>query len=197
VALEQFAPAPPPPAPPVQALFLGRLIETKGLRELHQAALRLREAAPQVRVVVAGEPDPHNPACIDAATLDRWRTDGALTFLGRRDDVASLLRSTHLVVLPSYREGVPKALLEAAAAGRPIVATDVPGNREVVAHGENGLLVPVHDADALAAAVAELARDEHRRAAMGRASRRRAERHFSDRAVVAATLDIYASAEVA
>lgn len=191
VDLKTFTHEPPPPSPPVVVLYVGRLLDSKGIHELHAAAIRLRDFAPDVQMVVAGSRDPHNPGCIGAATLEQWEAEGVLKLLGHRSDVADLLRASHLVVLPSYREGVPKSLLEGAAAGRPLIATDVPGNREVVDHGRNGLLIPVGDVDELVAAILQLAEDAPRRASMGRASRSRAELEFSEDAVVAATLAIY------
>ena len=191
VALDEFVASPPPDVSPIEVLFVGRLLESKGLHELHEAAVQLRASGLPIEISVAGDRDPHNPGCIDEATLSSWAADGAMRMLGRRDDVAELLRRAHLVVLPSYREGVPKSLLEGAAAGRPLIATDVPGNREVVRHGDNGLLIPVRDPGALAAAIEELAGDPERRIAMGHASRTLAEAEFSDDAVARATLAIY------
>jgi glycosyltransferase involved in cell wall biosynthesis len=196
VSLSEFTAEAPPAPPPFRVLFVGRLLVSKGLHELHDAAVRLRRLAPDVRIQVAGGPDPHNPGCIGNATLQAWADEGALQFLGRRTDIPALLKLCHLVVLPSYREGVPKALLEATAAGRPIVATDVPGNREVVEHGVNGLLVPVRDVDALISAIIEVVRDPDRRISMGTASRRIAEENFSEDAVVSETLSIYENSGV-
>jgi glycosyltransferase involved in cell wall biosynthesis len=142
-------------------------------------------------VLLAGHADTHNPACIEQATLDAWRDEGVVTLMGQRDDIPSLLRGAHIAVLPSYREGMPKALLEAAAAGRPMVATDVPGCREVVRAGATGLLVAPRDPEQLAAALRKLAADRALRTTMGAAARRMAEQEYSDTAAAAATVDLW------
>ncbi|MDP1536976.1 MAG: glycosyltransferase, partial [Burkholderiales bacterium] len=113
---------------------------------------------------------------------------------GRRDDMPAVLQAAHIACLPSYREGLPKSLLEAAACGLPIVTTDAPGCREVVRDGINGLLVPVRDADALAAALRKLIDDADLRRRMGEQSRSRAETEFGQEAVIAQTLAVYREA---
>jgi len=123
--------------------------------------------------------------------LASWRAEGAVEFPGHCPDIAGLMRSAHLVVLPSYREGLPKALIEAAACGRGVVTTDTPGCRDAILPGETGLLVPPRDAPALAEAIATLLADPERRRAMGAAGRKLAEDAFCVRAVVAEHLRIY------
>ena len=120
-----------------------------------------------------------------------WAADGLVEWWGHREDVAEVLAGSHVAVLPSYGEGLPKTLLEAAACGRPIVATDVAGCREVVHHGGNGLLVPARDAPALSNAIMALAGDPARRAAMGAAGRRRAETEFAAERINEETLRVY------
>ena len=150
--------------------LVGRLVWEKGYGELFAAAAQLRQRCPEVTVVVVGPSDrgqgrwPRTRRC-------RCRTRlGNVGFLGRRDDVEELYRGFDLFVLPSYREGFPRSAMEAAASGVPSIATDVRGCRQVVEDGVTGLLVPVRDAPALAAAIEELVRDEPRRRVMGEAA---------------------------
>lgn len=190
VDLDRFRPQPLPDGPPVVAL-VARMLGDKGVREFVAAAGMLRDAV-AARFVLVGEPDPGNPATIDIDELVGWQRAGTVEWWGRRDDIDEVMRSASLVVLPSYHEGLPKVLLEAAACGRPVVASDIAGCREAVVPGETGLLVPARDAAALAAAISELLQDPQRRAAMGRAARRLAEREFDVRDVVARHHEVYA-----
>ncbi len=150
------------------------------MRELVDAARQLRaRGAPNFVVRLAGEPDPHNPASIPIEQLQDWSKEGTVEWIGRADDVPAELRRCHIACLPSYREGAPLSLLEAAACGRPIVTTDVPGCREVVHHEQNGLLVPVRDANRLADALQRLMLDGGLRQRLGACGRERAEREYS------------------
>lgn len=185
-----FAPAPEPDGTPVAAL-ISRMLWDKGVGETVEAARLLKERGVGVRVLLVGDPDPDNPASIPRARLEAWRAEGLVEWRGHVDDVAALLRRVHIAVLPSYREGLPKSLLEAAASGRPIVASDVPGCREITRQGENGLLVPVRDARALADAIARLAGDPALRWRMGRRGRALVEEAFSEAAVADRTLALY------
>jgi len=188
-----FRPSPEPPVtpgnPPV-ALYLGRLLRDKGVEELVTAALRLRRQGVALRVRLAGEVD-DNPASVNPAWLRAQAKAGLVELAGRVTDVAGEIARAHMVVLPSYREGLPKALLEGAACGRPLVATDVPGCREICRNGETGLLVPPRDAGALAAALAELAGSAALRRQLGTAARQLAEAAFSEEQVAAETLALY------
>lgn len=186
----RFAPAPEPPGTPV-AVLVSRMLWDKGVGETVAAARMLRDRGVPLRVVLVGDPDPENPASVPLEQLRRWQAEGAVEWRGHVDDVAAVLREAHIAVLPSYREGLPKSLLEAAAAGRPIVASDVPGCREIARHGENGLLVPVRDARALAAALERLAGDGELRRRLGRRGREMVEEGYSEAAVVARTLALY------
>lgn len=176
---------------PVSILFASRLLWEKGLAELIEAAHILAERKLSATVRIAGEADPGNPSEVPIATLDAWRALPNVELLGHRDDVDRLLAQTDIVVLPSYREGTPRILLEAAAAGLPLVATNVPGCREVVRDGENGILVPERDGKALADALERLALDPAMRARMSVRSREIACSEFAEDRVLAATLAIY------
>jgi glycosyltransferase involved in cell wall biosynthesis len=169
-----------------------RMLRDKGVMEFVEAARLVRATLPNVRFALVGGCDT-NRSAIDEARLRAWHAEGMVEWWGQRADMPHVMRQAHIVCLPSYREGVPKALIEAAATGRAIVTTDVPGCREVVAAGENGLLVPPRDSAALAAALTTLLRDPVLRRRMGRTGRARAEREFSIESVVRQTLDVYAS----
>ena len=144
-----------------------------------------------VEVILAGSPDPENPESIPASTLRAWVGDGLVTHVPWSDDMASVWRSANIAVLPSYREGLPKALLEAAACARPIVATDVPGCREIARDGVNALLVPPRNHGALAAAIEKLALDAPLRARLGAAGRDIVVKEYAESIVVRETLDLY------
>src|SRR5690606_1896809 len=144
-----------------------------------------------LRWVLAGSLDPGNPASVTQAELDAWIRAGRIEYVGESADVAALYAAAHLVVLPSYREGLPKSLIEAAACGRPVVTTDVPGCRDAIEPDVSGVLVPPRDAGALAEAVLALAADEPSRVRMGAAGRRLAEREFGIQTVVQAHMDVY------
>jgi len=190
VDLAAFAPTPEPPGAPVVVLP-ARMLWDKGVGEFVQAARAVKAAGIPARFVLVGDSDPGNPAAVEPAQLTRWDEDGDIEWRGYRSDMAAVLAGAHVVCLPSYREGLPKALLEAAAAGRPIVTTDVPGCREVVRDGENGFLVPARDAAALADRLRALLIDADRRAAMGLRGRAIAEAEFGVARVVDATLELY------
>jgi glycosyltransferase involved in cell wall biosynthesis/peptidoglycan/xylan/chitin deacetylase (PgdA/CDA1 family) len=172
-------------------LFAGRLLHEKGIREFVEASRMCRDRGIDARWLVCGSADPGNPSSVDRPTLRRWQTETFVEFLGHIDPLESRLAEADIVVLPSYREGTPRALLEAAAMGKPIVASDVPGCREVVVDGENGLLVPPRDPQALADAVTRLLGDEALRAAMGHAGRQRMVADFDERQVVAQMVRVY------
>jgi len=176
---------------PVSILFASRLLWEKGLDELIEAARTLHARKIDAIVRIAGRPDPGNPSAVPATTLDAWRAMPNVELLGHRDDVDRLLAQADIVVLPSHREGTPRILLEAAAAGLPLVATDVPGCREIVRGDDNGILVAERDGKALADALERLALDPAMRARMGTRSREIACAEFAEKQVLAATLEIY------
>jgi glycosyltransferase involved in cell wall biosynthesis len=190
VDLAAFSPRPRAGGRPV-VLMATRLLSDKGVREFVQAARQLRARGVEARFCLAGEPDPGNRASIGADELAAWREEGCIELLGQRSDMAELMGMTSVVALPSYREGLPKVLLEAAACGRAVVTTDVPGCRDAVTPGVTGLLVPVRDATALADALHRLLTDRSLCESMGLAGRQLAEREFSIEQVVTAHLMLY------
>lgn len=192
VDLEVFGFSEEPAGPPLIVLP-ARMLRDKGVLEFVEAARLLRSRGRQCEFIMAGKIDEWNPAGLRAKDLARFERDVGVQWLGHVSDMAALYRRAHIVCLPSYREGLPKALLEACAVGRAIVTTDVPGCREAVRHGENGLLVEARNSGALAEALDLLLEDANLRRKMGVAGRRRAEKEFDVRAVVRATLEVYNS----
>lgn len=190
VDVRVFDVVPEPEGTPLVVLP-ARMLTDKGVVEFVEAARLLKAQGVQARFALVGGTDECNPASVPPATLKDWVDSGTVEWHGRRDDMPAVYRSATLVCLPSYREGLPKALLEAAACGRAIVATDVPGCREIVRHGENGLLVEVRDVAALVNAMATLLSDTATRQAMGAAGRKMVLQEFSEEKVVADTLEIY------
>jgi glycosyltransferase involved in cell wall biosynthesis len=181
IDVDHFAPCPLPPGPPV-FLMIARLLADKGVREFAQAARQVKARHPDARFVLVGWIDA-NPSAITAAELQTWIDEGSVEFAGRLDDVRPILAQASVFVLPSYREGTPRTVLEAMAMGRAIITTDAPGCRETVTHGVNGLLVPIKDADALAATMSTLVEDAPMLARMAAASRRIAEDKYDVRRV--------------
>ncbi|OWT58466.1 glycosyl transferase [Candidimonas nitroreducens] len=190
VDLDAFPAVPEPDGPPV-AIMAARLLADKGVREFVQAARLSAGHVSGLRWQLVGSPDPGNPATITDAELQQWSREATVQCLGQRSDIAALYAAAHIVVLPSYREGLPKSLVEAAACGRAVVTTDVPGCRDAIEPDVTGLLVPVRDAAALAAAVQRLAGDDALRRRFGAAGRGLAEREFDVRHVVRAHLNAY------
>lgn len=190
VDLTQYEHPPLPLGVPV-VLLAARLLVDKGVREFVQAARLLTQQGVSARCCLVGSVDPANPASLEDAELTQWANEGVVELWGQRSDMPKVLNSAHLVVLPSYREGLPKVLLEAAACGRAVVTTDVPGCRDAIDPGVTGVLVPVRNAEALAEAIKDLINDPARCQAMGNAGRALAESAFDVRQVVAAHLRIY------
>jgi len=190
VDIGRFTPVPEPDGTPLVVLP-ARLLRDKGVMEFVEAAGKLRAEGIAARFALVGEPDPKHPAAISPADLERWQALGGVECWGWREDMVEVFQRCHLVCLPSYREGLPKALLEAAACGRAIVTCDVPGCREVVRHEDNGLLVPPRNSAALAMALKRLLWDKALRLRMGQRSRERAVEEFSIERVVADTLGVY------
>jgi glycosyltransferase involved in cell wall biosynthesis len=193
VDLDRFAPAPPPEGPPV-FLFIGRLLRDKGVAEFVEAARSLRAELPDARFQLLGAVDEGNRTSIHQSELDSWVAEGVVEQLGTTDDVCPFIAAASAVVLPSYREGLPRSLLEAAAMARPLIASDVPGCRDVVEDGVNGYLCAVRSSASLAEAMRRLANlPPAQRLAMGEAARRRVQERFGEGLVIQAYLDVLAS----
>ncbi|WP_445657530.1 glycosyltransferase family 4 protein [Achromobacter sp. NCFB-sbj8-Ac1-l] len=191
VDLDDYRAQPEPAAPPVVATMVARLLRDKGVQEFVQAARLLRERGVPVTMRLVGGVDAGNPASATQAEVDAWQREGCVQALGERSDVPQLYAASHIAVLPSYREGLPKSLIEAAACGRAVVTTDVPGCRDAIDPDKTGLLVPVRDPQALADAIARLAGDPALRQAMGAAGRALAEREFNIERVARIHVDLY------
>lgn len=175
-----------------RVLLAARLLWDKGLEEYVQAARILRTQGRKVIFLLAGTPDAGNPGAVPEDTVRAWVEDGLLQWLGHVDDMGALFASVDMVALPSYYgEGLPKSLIEAAACALPLITTDIPGCREVVSDGVDGLLVPPRDSQALAAAIARLLDDPEMAAGFGRAARTKALAQFDERLVIERTLEVY------
>jgi glycosyltransferase involved in cell wall biosynthesis len=188
----QFPASPEPPAPPVKVAAVARMLVPKGIAETVEAVRRARARGAPVELNLYGAPDPSNRRSYSEDQLREWSAEPGITWHGPTDDVARVWRENHVAVLLSYREGLPRSLVEAAAAGRPIVATDVTGCRAVVRDGVEGLLVPLGDADAAARALARLAGDPGLRARMGEAAHARFRARFTEEAVMRTMTALYA-----
>lgn len=165
-------------------IMAARLLWDKGVSEFIEAAQLLNNQDFPVDFWLAGKPDPGNPSCIPDAILDQWQRAGVVEFLGQRKDMPDLLRQASIAVLPSYHEGLPMFLLEAASTGLPLVASDIAGCRMIVKHQENGLLVPIKDSKALAKAILNLLKNPERQSQMGNNSRLLVEKKFSQKQIL-------------
>jgi glycosyltransferase involved in cell wall biosynthesis len=179
------------PTGPLVVVLIARMLRDKGVGEFVDAVRLLKPKFPTARFLLVGTPDDGNPTSFLQTEVEGWRDENLIEWLGHRDDVAQILQTSHIVCLPSYREGLPKSLIEACSAGRPIVTTDVPGCREVVAEGVNGFLVPPRDYVSLANSIETLLLDPELRKRMGRAGRERAVTEFSSEIIIRQTLDLY------
>jgi len=168
-----------------------RMLWDKGVGEFVEAAKQLKDRGIKAKFILVGEPDNENPASVTESQLNTWQAEGVVEWWGRREDMPQVLTLSHIVCLPSYREGLPNSLLEAASCGRPIVTTNVPGCRDVVIDGDNGLLVEARDVNALADALERLIVDPALRAAMGQSGRERVLKEFSQEKIVAQVLKHY------
>ncbi len=193
VDLKEYSYTLPPEGESV-VLMAARLLATKGVREYVAAARILSERGIKARFLLVGAPDVGNPASVSESELLNWADEGAVEWLGHRSDLANLMGQAHVVVLPSYYgEGLPKVLIEAAACGRAVVTTDMPGCRDAIEPGVTGLLIPPRSPEAIADAVAELIQDDRQCLDMGLAGRERAEKLFDVQAVGQTHLSIYQS----
>ena len=192
VDLREFRPSPEPPEQPIVVVFASRMLWAKGVGEFVSAATRLRNERFNVRFVLVGASDWGSPSAVPERQLRLWHESGTVEWWRRRDDMPHVFSQSHIVCLPTtYGEGVPKVLIEAAASARPIVATNVPGCREIVRDGDNGILVPPRDETALVDALRQLIVDPERRYSMGLRGREIAEREFAINKVVDETLAVY------
>ncbi len=187
---DTFVPVRPPDSTPL-TILPARMLWDKGIGEFVEAATAIREEGIQARFALIGKLDEGNPACVESETLTRWQKEGNVEWWGWQEDIYACISLADIVCLPSYREGLPKILLEAASCGRPIVTTDVPGCREIVMDGVNGLLVQVKSTEALKEALIRLIKDRDLRIRMGEAGREFAVSRFSTEIVNRETYQIY------
>jgi glycosyltransferase involved in cell wall biosynthesis len=191
VDLQEFRPAEATPTARPIVMLASRMLWDKGVGEFVEAARRLRAESTSVRFVLVGPRDEENPTAVSAEALAEWQRAGIVEWWGQHEDMANVLSQAAIVCLPSYREGLPKVLLEAAACAKPIVSTNVPGCRDVVEAGVTGFLVPPHDAAALAEALRTLLAEPALCQRMGQEAQRRVAARFGLAAVQAATLELY------
>lgn len=192
VNTEQYAFNEEPKGVPTIVLA-SRMLLDKGVREFVLAARKVLDEGLKAKFVLAGMIDKDNPSAISEREIVDWCRSGVVTWLGHVDNIEELFRDSHIVCLPSYREGLPKVLLEAAACARPIIATNVPGCREVVINGVNGILVPPRSVDELSQAMNVLVSNKELRLNMGRQGRKLIEEQFSLKKINGQTLDVYAN----
>jgi glycosyltransferase involved in cell wall biosynthesis len=190
VNLKVFHPQPVPASNPI-VLLASRMLWDKGVGEFVEAARLLKSGGTKARFVLVGQSDSHNPTAIPPEQLNQWVRDGLVEWWGHREEMAGVLSEASIVVLPSYREGLPKVLLEAAACGRPIVASDVPGCREIVRPNVNGFLVAAKESTGLARAISNLLADPALRFSMGRKGRELVEQEYSAEGIARQTLNLY------
>ncbi len=190
VDMNLFQFLPEPTDEPI-VMFPARVIGDKGIHQFVSAARTLKSEGLSARFVIVGRTDPDNPTDVGESKIREWERDGLVEWWGFSNDMASTLPKAHIVCMPSYREGLPRVLIEAAASGRPIVTADVPGCREIVKHGENGFLVPVRDGAATAEAIARLLADDELRHQMAQRSREMAERDYAMDKFIAKTFAVY------
>jgi glycosyltransferase involved in cell wall biosynthesis len=190
VDTHHFSPRPEPDGLPL-VILPARMLWDKGVGEFVAAARLLQSEGLRARYALVGDGDDENPASVPTSQLKEWEKEGVIEWWGWKENMDDIYAQAAIVCLPSYREGLPKTLIEAAACGRPIVSCDVPGCREVVRHGENGYLVPVRNAGALAKALVELLENPIMRRKMGTCSRTIAENEFSKELIISQTLALY------
>lgn len=181
----------PEPDAPITMAFVGRLLDYKGIRVVVAAQQALQRRGVPVHLLIAGTPDPANPTSVTDAEIETWKALPGVVVLGHVSDIRKVWTQAHIAVLPSRREGIPKSLLEAAAYGRPLIAADAPGCREIAHPEVSGLLVPPDDAPALAAAIERLATDATLRRRLGAGARGLVERDYSSTRIVADTTALY------
>ncbi len=191
VSLSAFRQQPLPHNDPANIVFVGRFLREKGIFELMDAARAMRQKGIRFRLTLCGDIDPGNRSSATFEQCEQWKQEGLVNEMGRVDDVRPFLAASDLVVLPSYREGTPRSLLEAMAVGRPIITTDVPGCRNVVDDGVNGCLVPARSSQELVVAISHLLDHAELRVKMGAAGRVKAEQEFCEDEVIDQNLRVY------
>lgn len=194
VDTEKFRYLPIPDSTPV-AILPARILWDKGVKEFVDAARKIKEKNVRARFALVGKVDDGNPSSVSYDQMTQWQKEGFVELWGWQEDIVTVFTISHIVCLPSYREGLPKILLEAASCGRPIVATDVAGCREIVMDGVNGLLVPARDSDALAAALETLVLNQDLCVDMGKAGRKLVEEKFASEIVNELTYEVYLRTE--
>jgi glycosyltransferase involved in cell wall biosynthesis len=190
IDVERFVPFPEPQGPPTFG-FVGRLLDDKGIRTLLAAHRLLHARGLDSRLLIAGTPDPANPASVTAAEAESWNKEPGISWLGHVIDIAGFWARAHIALLPSRREGLPLSLMEAAACGRAMIASDVPGCREIVVHEQTGLLFPVDDAVAMADAMERLAKAPELRARYAIAARKLVVEKFAADIIGVQTVALY------
>lgn len=179
-------------------ILAARMLRYKGISEFVEAARLCDKSGLKARFVLVGDVDSENPLSLTRQDLEQWHNEGIVEWWGHHNDMPEVMRKASIICLPNYyREGLPKTLLEAAASGRPVIATDVPGCREIVINGKNGLLVPVKNADSLAQAITRLAKDKQLRVMMGEYGRKIVESEFSADIINSQILELYERALIA
>ena len=176
-------------------MFVARLLRDKGIGEFIEAAKLLASRGHQCKFIVVGDRDPQNPECISLKEQDQWRNERNVEFWGRIEDMPSAYEKASIVCLPSYREGLPKALLEAASMKLPLVAFDVPGCREIVIHEKNGLLVPLKNVNELANALENLLLAPEKTKQMGEKGREMVELYYSEEVICNLTKSVWETIE--
>jgi glycosyltransferase involved in cell wall biosynthesis len=190
VCVDQYPASTEQPGSPL-VVFASRMLWTKGVGEFVSAAKLLRDAGSQARFILAGDTD-SNPSAVPRAQLEAWQHEGKVEWWGHCDDMPSVFAQSHVVCLPTvYREGVPKVLIEAASSARPIVTTDIPGCRDIVRNGYNGILIAPHDAGELAGAINRLLGNPDLRKKMGQNGRKLVIERFSTKQVMRETINVY------
>ena len=191
VNMQQFRPLPEIVGVPPLVVLASRMRRDKGIAEFVEAARQLQKSGIRARFALVGEIDPAHPEAIPEAQLRAWQKEGVIEWWGKKNNMPQVFAKTHIVCLPSYREGLPKVLIEAAACAKPIVASDIPGCREIVTDGENGLLSPVKNAENLAVALNRLLSNPEMRKTMGADGRKKVVAEFSIGRVVEETFKLY------
>lgn len=190
VDLRLYPVRPEPEGPPI-VVMAARLLRDKGVLDYVAAASLVRQRHPEATFLLAGDPDPGNPSSLAPGELEAIRAEGIVKVCGYQTDIPALFARCSLVVLPSYREGLPKVLIEAAACGRAVITTDAPGCRDAILPDKTGLIVPVANPGALAEAITRLIEDPDFRRRLGEAGRVLAEERFDIGQVIQSHLSIY------